>query len=617
MTVMINDYTLELGWSSKKVVKGIAALEKRLQRLNTVTNPSKSKSPSADPEVAKRKAMNSLEVQRLKLLSQAERKLTQVQLQEARLSKTDRGYKVKNALIQKNVHSMETYIRRISNAKITSTTALESERRGLRAVGKRIDANTVKMELYKRSLKDTPVNAFAGNASMGVSRGASFLGGGLMASALNPVAMGATATVVGLGLMAKGAYTASKQFQTLNISLQAAFGSAEEGARQLDYIRDIAAESKVELLAAGDAWAKLALSAKQSGMSEANAKKIFEGTTIAMRSFNLSADDTQGTYRALTQIMSKGQVTMEDFKGQIAERMPAAMGTMQKVLGVTAQEMKKMFEQGEIGSDRMIEWAEAMKQLAVGSGAYERSLNSLQAAETNFGNTLKESLASLYSLETEGGMARIIDGFSSAVKKATPVIKKLGDKLFMVAQIGSNIRDVFYNVVGIMGGLVKSVLGLTGASTLFGEVWDFIGRSVIDFWAILIRVNDYLDNFSWSKLGDQLVETFENAVKRVKEIWNGFKTWISEQSLFGMLKTITDNIGYTDSEGKPKVLTDLINKDNSNKTPPQSKSMGDVIVNIEGVVTDLNETSLAIENAVKQAWSDFTDSSTNLRQGNG
>jgi tape measure domain-containing protein len=49
----------------------------------------------------------------------------------------------------------------------------------------------------------------------------------------------------------------------------------------------------------------------------------------------LSVDDQRGIFKALEQMLSKGNVQAEELRGQLGERLPGAIYFSAKALGVT------------------------------------------------------------------------------------------------------------------------------------------------------------------------------------------------------------------------------------------------------------------------------------------
>src|SRR5690606_7015127 len=80
----------------------------------------------------------------------------------------------------------------------------------------------------------------------------------------------------------------------------------------------------------------------------------FEGVATAAVATGASTEDVQGTFKALTQIVSKGQLQLEELTGQLAERIPGALQATVEGLNklgdevITVEELLKRINNGEV-----------------------------------------------------------------------------------------------------------------------------------------------------------------------------------------------------------------------------------------------------------------------------
>lgn len=138
-----------------------------------------------------------------------------------------------------------------------------------------------------------------------------------------------------------------------------AFGGVAEGNQQLAYAREVALNLKLPLATLTKSYADLALAAKGTALEGKAAQDIFVAFAQTARVNGSTADDLSGTYRALTQIMSKGKVQAEELRGQLGDRMPGAMQLMAEGLGITTEKLDKMMEKGELTRQTLLNMAAA------------------------------------------------------------------------------------------------------------------------------------------------------------------------------------------------------------------------------------------------------------------
>jgi len=70
----------------------------------------------------------------------------------------------------------------------------------------------------------------------------------------------------------------------------------------------------------------------------------------------LGADtvSTQRAFRAVSQMISKGQVYSEELKGQLAESLPGAVNLFARSMGKTTQDFLMMVKAGQVGLNQLV-----------------------------------------------------------------------------------------------------------------------------------------------------------------------------------------------------------------------------------------------------------------------
>lgn len=96
-------------------------------------------------------------------------------------------------------------------------------------------------------------------------------------------------------------------------------------------------------------YANLAISAKALGLSNARVRQIFSDTATTAAAMNLTVEDTEGVFRAMTQIFSKGKVAAEELRGQLGDRLPGAVVQFAKANGIALSDLDKQLQAGSVG----------------------------------------------------------------------------------------------------------------------------------------------------------------------------------------------------------------------------------------------------------------------------
>lgn len=180
-------------------------------------------------------------------------------------------------------------------------------------------------------------------------------------------------------------------------------------------------------------YSKFGVAAKASGSSQQEIRFIFERIAEGARVAKMTTDDFNGSLKAIEQMMSKGQITAEELRQQLGDRLPGAMAMAAKGAGYTIAEFSKMMEQGQISSDFVINLARE-----VGASVEQQldaATRTMVASEGRFKTAAFEFRLAL----AEGGF---VDAYTTFIEKLTAVLRSDdGQKL------AQTLSDAFTMVV--------------------------------------------------------------------------------------------------------------------------------------------------------------------------
>lgn len=154
-------------------------------------------------------------------------------------------------------------------------------------------------------------------------------------------------------------------------------------ADNLRFVNDLANKYGLEVNALIGNFSKFTASATQANMPMEQQKKVFESVSRAITAFGLSASEADGVMLALSQMMSKGKISMEELRTQMGEKLPVAIQAMAKALGVSIGEMEKLIGSGKVMSaDVLPKFADALNAIIpnVDTDNLETSLSRLSNA---------------------------------------------------------------------------------------------------------------------------------------------------------------------------------------------------------------------------------------------
>lgn len=209
---------------------------------------------------------------------------------------------------------------------------------------------------------------------------------------LSEVLFGAIGAMQGA---ATQAVTTASAMETLQRGMSAVFGGQANAAKELEYVRAVSDRTGVSLIDLGKAYSKVALSAREAGFSQAQAREVFEAVSGAMGVLGESSSETGFALQAITQMLSKGVVSMEEFRQQLAERLPGAFEATARELGLTTAELNAFIATGKATAfDVLPALASGLNKVYPTkaqndtlAGGWERFLNGLRMAANDLGES--------------------------------------------------------------------------------------------------------------------------------------------------------------------------------------------------------------------------------------
>lgn len=223
---------------------------------------------------------------------------------------------------------------------------------------------------------------------------------------------------IGLSNLVTKFIEVAKSTNRVTTALKNVSGSMAVFADNQRYLLDLAKKYGLEINALTGNYAKFTAAASISGMSMQKQRKIFESLSRAATAFGMSADDSNGVFLALSQMMSKGKISSEELRLQMGERLPIALQAMAKAAGTSVAGLDRLMKEGELLSAEVLpKFADALNEMIpnVDTDNLETSLNRLQNVFTKLVN----------ETDIQGKYKGLIDWLTGYVKKATDDIQSV------------------------------------------------------------------------------------------------------------------------------------------------------------------------------------------------
>lgn len=244
---------------------------------------------------------------------------------------------------------------------------------------------------------------------------------------------------------------------------------------------------------------------------------IFESVSEAASVMKLSAEQTEGSFLALGQMISKGTVSAEELRGQLGERLPGAFQIFARSLGVSTAKLGDMLKKGEVMAETALpKFAAELKKTF--SPGVAKSQNDFNANMNRFNNFILESKISL-------GNSLI-----PALNEIVQIIPKIDfspiiDNIKLVASGFSDAFGSFSDLIGLFGGSFSTLDTINGyfeyIGFVFRTLWTPLRFATTIFKTLFDLIRDAIPTFS--ALGDVVAAVFSGDWDRMSKGWGNVK----------------------------------------------------------------------------------------------
>jgi tape measure domain-containing protein len=296
---------------------------------------------------------------------------------------------------------------------------------------------------------------------------------------------------LGAGAIIKDITQTAVTFQSLQQAVSAATGGAVNGAQSMAFLRSEAERLGLNLETTVSSFKTIAAAAQGTSLAGAETRRIFTAVSEAATVMGLSADQTEGSLLALSQMISKGKVSAEELRGQLGERLPGAFQIAAQSMGVTTAELDKMLQEGKVISEDFLPGfaTELSKRFSkdvpnaaataraefnrLGNSVVEMKLAIANSGLLAFVTALAKAMTTLFTAVGKVIKENVSGGFKSAADQAKqmhdviggmigPVGKFIGtfaDGLFLIQFSWKNLR------LAIKLGAEAMILGANSVSS--------------------------------------------------------------------------------------------------------------------------------------------------------
>lgn len=422
--ILDDNHSLQLQWDDRKIVKGFQDLEKRFSRLNNKTLEPKVR---RDGDVGSRRGSK---------LSDSARQSEQFKIEDIRTKaqqQIKRLQQINTKEARANINQLERSIK-----------SLSSSQERLKKITNR---NSKEFLEYRSNVREArqQVNALSKstNALTRNFNAQKFATTGLSASLKN---LGRSWVSVFAIMAGAGAVVnTGRAFEDMAATLLLSSGSAEQAAIDFEFLSDLSRRLGLDINSTSKAFSKFAVAGSALEEQGGSIKDTFESLSIAIRATGLATPEANLAFLAFQQMLA-GPVIQAQEMNQIVERMPQFTRLAKvalKDMGHEVVNIRDTIATGTVESTEFVQRvAQLMKDQAVDTGAYAKSLESVTAQTARLKTALDLNLVAFNEAGFREGWADLLKSLTQSMRKLKPLFITLGAALGEVASILATILDV-------------------------------------------------------------------------------------------------------------------------------------------------------------------------------
>ncbi|EPB8498421.1 tape measure protein [Escherichia coli] len=407
----VDDFLIELGFSSQKVLKGLEKAEKQTMQVASRIEKRLNKAFKVNPTPLN-DSLKVMERNVDKTVSKIEQRL-----------KNTRVFKIKTEIEDTLKPLRQPRQPRISgNRAITAAYSANMSKlksfdpilqKYIKSQFYGLSAKAGSMDSSKFNEKLAQLNASVREA-IAKARGHTSTSINNTSDAFNNLASNAI-KLSGAFYSVMGALNAYKAIMNAGLKRDSAqraakFVLGDKASEAETFIRGLADKTGLNISEGLSSYAKFAAGA-QGSMSQEQTQELFGNATAMSRLMGLSNDELNGILKAFEQMASKGKIQAEELRGQLGDRMAGAFKLFAEALGMTATELDKAMKDGKIlSSDTLPKVAKQMGLMIDKAGGWAEVAKSTQTALGKLANNWDDTMVKIFS-----GSQDELNGFLSSL----------------------------------------------------------------------------------------------------------------------------------------------------------------------------------------------------------
>ncbi|EER9439429.1 tape measure protein [Escherichia coli] len=448
----VDDFLIELNFSSQRVLKGLEKAEKQTMQIASRIEKRLNKAFKVNPTPLN-DSLKLMEKNVDKTVSKIEQRL-----------KNTRVFKIKTEIEDTLKPLRQPRQPRISgNRAITAAySANMSKLKGFDPILQKyiksqfygLSAKAGSMDNSKFNEKLAQLNASVREAiAKAKGHTSTSINGDRAANSLDSLSSAAVKTA---GAFISFQAVLSAYQRVLEVGLQRAssersidFVFGDQSTQVKKFIQDLTQITGMDTTETQAQFASFGASAKNT-MGLEGSEELFKNLTGYARLMGRSDEQIQRALTAVSQMSSKGQVMSEELKGQLSEALPGATQAFAKALGLTEKQLFDKMKNGDVkASDALPKFAKELGSQINSRGGWKAIQDSTQTMLGNLKNTWNNSLTDIFK-GSEDGLQDFTRSLTNLLNALGGTGKTLGESFGSLMSDMShgvdNLTDISYRV---------------------------------------------------------------------------------------------------------------------------------------------------------------------------
>ncbi|KHI01254.1 tape measure protein [Escherichia coli] len=487
----VDDFLIELGFSSQKVLKGLEKAEKQTMQIASRIEKRLNKAFRVNPTPLN-DSLKVMERNVDKTVSKIEQRL-----------KNTKAFKIKTEIEDTLKPLRQPRQPRISgNRAITAAySANMSKLKGFDPIlQKYIKSQFYGLSAKAGSMDNSKFNEALAKLNSSVREAiakakvhtSTSINGDRAASSLDNLSSAAVKTA---GAFISFQAVLSAYQRVMEVGLQRAssersidFVFGDQSTQVKKFIQDLTQITGMDTTETQAQFASFGASAKNT-MGLEGSEELFKNLTGYARLMGRSDEQIQRALTAVSQMSSKGQVMSEELKGQLSEALPGATQAFAKALGLTEKQLFDKMKNGDVkASDALPKFAKELGSQINSRGGWKAIQDSTQTMLGNLKNTWNNSLTDIFK-GSEDGLQDFTRSLTNLLNALGGTGKTLGESFGSLMSDMShgvdNLTDISYKVRGFFDEVTLAYRGLTDEQK---KVVDALGSGLINSLKVLAGV---------------------------------------------------------------------------------------------------------------------------------